>query len=307
MTMKKLCVSFDGIEDTTGYLFSLAKCLSAALRCGGYEEYADDIIASSGFAFRMWAAADLCPSATSIWEFKKQKPWVENGGLRCEYVERMWGEDSLDAERRGQAIGLIKRSIDDGTAAVVWDLSGCEWGLAIGYDDDAQRLYTLKQNGCEDSIPYEKLGHLDIPILSVLCVTGKAPKPAEQLISDTKRLAVSHLRGEEWCDNAKGLAAYDTLINFIGEKLTADSAWNLEYYLGTYAALKRYAWKFFDKFGESRLAELYKNIFDAWQSAFELKRARDITDESVKSGLIRLLSAARTAEAAACDAMDRDK
>ena len=87
--MKKLDVNFSRTTDTTGYLFSLAKCLSAALACSKYRDYADDIIASSGFAFRMWVAPDLCPSATSIWEFKKQKPWIENGGLLCDYVERL--------------------------------------------------------------------------------------------------------------------------------------------------------------------------------------------------------------------------
>lgn len=46
--MTKLQVSFDGITDTTGYLFSLAKCFSAALKHSKYETYAEDIIAASG-------------------------------------------------------------------------------------------------------------------------------------------------------------------------------------------------------------------------------------------------------------------
>lgn len=52
--MKKINVSFDGTTDTTGYLFSLMKSLSASLRCSKYHDWADDIVASSGFAFRMW-------------------------------------------------------------------------------------------------------------------------------------------------------------------------------------------------------------------------------------------------------------
>jgi len=78
MEMKKLSLSWDGIEDPTGYLFSFAKCISAAVKNSPYSSLSEDIIASSGFAFRMWVASDLCPSAMSIWEFKKQKPWVEN-------------------------------------------------------------------------------------------------------------------------------------------------------------------------------------------------------------------------------------
>ena len=298
--MKKLTITFDGTTDTTGYLFSLAKCLSAALRCSQYCDFSNDIIATSGFAFRMWAdPKELCPSATSIWEFKKQQPWAANGGLRCSYTERLWGEESIEESRRLQAIEQIKRSIDNDVAAIVWDISGGEWGLIAGYDDDSSTLFTLKIDGTEDQIPYEKLGQLDIPILSVLTVVGISPKLSDELLSDTKRLAASHLRGEEWCCNAKGLAAYSALIEFIDTKLTADTLWNLEYMLGTYAALKWYAWKFFEKYQEDELAALYQEIYQAWQGAFDLLKAADILEH--KTDLILLLQKAQAAETTACD------
>ena len=117
--MKKLHVSFEGVHDSTGYLFSFARCLSAALRHSPYAEKADDVIAASGFAFRMWVdGKELCPSATSIWAFQQQKPWVENAGLRCEYVERLWHEDALEEDRRMEAIAMIRRSVDNGFAPV---------------------------------------------------------------------------------------------------------------------------------------------------------------------------------------------
>lgn len=294
--MKKISVNHEGTTDTTGYLFSLAKCLSTALRHSEYSVFADDIIASSGFAFRMWVASDLCPSATSIWEFKKQKPWVENGGLTCDYVERLWGEDDVEEKRRTTAIELIKKSIDRGIAAVAWDISGCEWGLINGYDDDSQTLYTLKIDDCEDSIPYEKLGRLELPIMSVLTVTGASRKGNAEIISDTKKLAASHLNGEEWCDNVKGLAAYDSLIEFVREKYTADVSWNLEYYLGTYAALKWYAWKFFDKYGEAELAGLYKRVYESWKAAFDIKTSCDVSDVQGRSEIIDLLISAYRSE-----------
>lgn len=303
--MKKLNVTFHGTTDTTGYLFSLAKSLSASLRCSKFSAYADDIVASSGFAFRMWVdGGSLCPSATSIWEFKKQKLWVENGGLACEYVERLWGADAVEEERRLAAIDMIKSSIDNEVAAVAWDISGCEWGIIVGYDDETETLYTLKINGKEDSIPYAKLGRLDLPILSVLTVVGRTDKPTEEIVAGTKKLAAQHLHGKEWCDNAKGLAAYDALIEFVNSKLTADAAWNLEYYLGTYAALKWYAWKFFEKYKESALADLYKSVYDAWQGAFDLKCAKDVTDAEVKKQIADLLAAAKEAETKAVEVME---
>ena len=300
--MKKLPVTFAGTTDTTGYLFSFAKSLSAALRCSRFADFADDAVAASGFAFRMWVdGGSLCPSATSIWAFKKQKPWVENAGLVCDYVERLWGQDALEAERREAAIAMIRRSIDDGVAAVAWDISGSEWGLVVGYDDETETLATLKINGREDSVPYAKLGQLDLPILSVLTVTGSVPKSPEQLVADTKRLAVGHLRGKEWCDNAKGLAAYDALIGYIREKLTDEQGWNLQYYLGTYAALKWYAARFFAKYGEAELAVLYEDVYGAWKQAFDFSRAGKIDCAQIAAQL----ETAQAAETRAAEEMER--
>ena len=299
--MKKLNVSFDGTADPTGYLFSLVKCLSAALRCGGYAEFADDIVAASGFSFRMWAAPDLCPSETSIWEFAAQKRWVENGGLTCGYAERLWGQDDIEAERRETAIKLIRDSTDNGTAAVAWDISGCEWGLVTGYDDDTETFATLRINGQEDTVRYEKLGRLELPILSVLTVTGKAPKVPEQLVADTKALAKDHLLGNEWCDNAKGLTAYDTIMSYTGG---ADAeAWKLMYTLGTYAALKSYAVRFFRKYNEDRLAERYETIYGCWKDAFDAVKATSSVSETTRRLVISDLGKAKSEETVAVDEM----
>lgn len=288
--MKKLDVTFDGITDTTGFLFSFAKCLAAAVKNSQYSELAEDIIATSGFAFRMWVAPDLCPSAMSMWAFNQQKPWVENGGLVCDYVERLWGQDDIEEERRLAAIEIIKKSVDHGVAAISWDISGCEWGLITGYDEDLQIFSTLKINNCEDSVPYEKLGKIELPLLSVLTITGRSDKFSGDIIKDTINLAAFHLNGNEWCDNAKGLAAYSELINFIRDKFVLEASWNLDYYLGTYAALKWYAWRYFDKYGAFELAMLYKSIYESWQEAFEIKTSKDMADESVRNKIIELLT-----------------
>lgn len=298
--MKQLQVSFDGTYDPTGYLFSLAKCLSASIRCSPYRALADDIVASSGFAFRMWVdGAQLCPSAMSIWEFAKQKPWVENGGLSCGYVQRLWDEDAVEAQRRLAAQELIEASVETGTAPVVWDVSGGEWGLITGCDREARLYETLKIDGTRALLPYDRLGKLEIPILSVLTVTGRTDKSAAQILADTKKLAASHLRGEEWCENAKGLAAYDALMSFVREKLTTDAEWNLQYYLGTYAGLKWYAWQFFAKYRESELEALYKTVYESWKRAFDLS----CTDADAKEQIAALLETAKDAEAKALQIM----
>lgn len=301
---KKLDVCFEGVSDPTGYLFTLVKCLSASLRCSKYHAFADDIVAASGFAFRMWIDAQLCPSATSTWEFKKQKPWVENSGLKCAYVERLWGEDAMEETRRQEALALIRDSICAGVAPVAWDVSGCEWGILCGCDDTAASLAVLKFNGEECEIPYEKLGRLEIPILSVLTVTGGEQKPKAQLVADTKALAAAHLRGEEWCEeNVCGIAAYGALAGFIREGLTED-IWSLQYALGTYAALKYHAWKFFEKYGETVLSRLYHTIYTAWKAAFDLSVQPGGLGMSEKEEIIRRLGLAEEAETQALAEME---
>ncbi len=53
--MKRLDVFWEGVHDSTGYMFSFAKGLSCAVKNSPRAEFVEDIVATSGFAFRMWA------------------------------------------------------------------------------------------------------------------------------------------------------------------------------------------------------------------------------------------------------------
>jgi hypothetical protein len=300
--MIKLNITWDGIPDSTGYLFSFAKSLACAVKNSPWAEYAEDIIASSGFAFRMWVAADLCPSATSIWEFRKQRSWTASGGFDCEYTERLWGEDAIEEERRLTAIAQIKRSIDNGIPAISWDIGVPEWGLNIGYDDETATFATLSITG-EGEMPYALLGKRELPLLSVLTITGKTDKPQEDIVQDTMKLAVSHLCGEEWCENTNGLEAYPALIKHFEGEFNPDSAWNMEYFLGTYGALKEYAWKFFHKYGQAELSDIYEAVFKDWSEAFRLKTQDDITNAEVRGKIVALLKDAQNKETEAVELM----
>jgi hypothetical protein len=309
--MKKLHVTWEGVHDSTGYMFSFAKSLSCAVKNSPWPDIAEDIVATSGFAFRMWVSHDLCVSATSIWEFDKQKEWVENGGLICEYVGRYWGQDHIEEEKRLEAIRMIKNSIDRGIPAVSWDIGLPEWGLITGYDDESQKFSVIAINENPSGLapddpgtqmPYETLGKREVPILSVLTVTGRSEKPQEQILRDTMKLAVTHLKGGEWCENAKGLEAYPALIRHF-ETFNPDAAWNLKYFLGTYGALKYYAWKYFGKMGQADLAAIYKDVYDAWQESFDIMNSRDVTLEQVRQKIASLLTSAHQLETKAVEIM----
>ncbi len=311
---KHLYISWDGVRDSTGYLFSFAKTLSTAVKNSPYSEKAEDIVATSGFAFRMWVNTDLCPSATSIWSFDDQKPWVENGGLCCDYVGRYWGQEHIEKEKQLEAIRIIKSSIDKGIPAVSWDIGVPEWGLITGYDDDTQMFTTLAINAekADPTSPdynclqmsYDVLGKRELPILSVLTITGKADKKDETILHDTMKLAVNHLKGDEWCDNAKGLEAYPALIKIFDESPDIASSWNAEYFLGTYGALKEYAFRYFEKAGKSKLAETYRAVFNAWMEAFKIKTSEDATSPEVRERIVSLLKSAYKNEMEAVQIME---
>ncbi len=300
--MKKLNITWDGVYDNTGYLFSFAKALSCAVKNSPWSEYAEDIVASSGFAFRMWVSEDLCPSATSIWSFDGQKLWVENGGLTCDYVGRYWGQEDIEEQKQKEAIEVIKKSIDNGIPAISWDIGVPEWGLIIGYDDDLQKFATLAVNG-EGEMSYDLLGKRELPILSVLTITGKSDKAKEDILKDTMKLAVSHLKGEEWCDNAQGIEAYPALIKHFESDFKPDLSWNMEYYLGTFGELKYYAWKYFEKMGQAELADIYKRVYESWKQAFDIKTSKDISIQDVRNSISDLLNAAYKNEVRAIEIM----
>lgn len=311
---KQLTISWDGVKDSTGYLFSFAKSLSAAVKNSPYAEKSTDIVATSGFAFRMWVSNDLCPSATSIWSFDDQKPWVENGGLTCNYVGRYWGQEDMEKEKRLEAIKITKESIDRGIPAVSWDIGVPEWGLITGYDDNTQMFSTLAINAEKADptsqvynsvqMPYDSLGKRELPLLSVLTITGDTNKSKEDILHDTMKLAVSHLRGEEWCDNAKGLDAYPTLIKIFEENPNLASSWNSEYFLGTYGALKEYAYKYFEKTEEGKLAKLYRSVYNAWMEAFKIKTNEDATSPEVRVKIASFLKSAYENEKEAVQIME---
>jgi hypothetical protein len=310
--MKKLDITWDKVHDSTGYLFSLAKSISCAVKNSPWPEYAEDIIATSGFAFRMWVAADLCPSSTSIWSFDIQKPCVENGGLKCEYVGRYWDMDNVEEQKRLEAIANIKKSIDNGIPAVSWDIGIPEWGLITGYNDEERIFYTLPApvNHPAGTMPCDVLGKRELPLLSVLTITGKTDKPQADILKDTMKLAVTHLKGGEWCDNAKGLEAYPALIRHFKPGVFTNEngfAWNREYLLGTYGALKYYAWKYFEKTQQKELAQLYKDIHETWQKAFRWNATGESEEKGSVCGadIAELLEFAYKAETAAVEIMNK--
>ena len=310
--MTSLPITWNPVPDPTGYLHTLPKSAAAILCSGVFTDNCpiapEDIVTASGFAHCMWIAADLCPSAMSIWDFSMQPDWFANAGVDCAYISRMWEEEAYEEERRLAAVTQICRGIDRRCASAAWDVGGGEWGVIRGYDDVSAHFEVLRPDGSVTTLPYDRLGRLDIPILSVLTPYAFRPKSADRLLRDTVHLAAAHLRGEEWSSgNASGLAAYPALIACV-ESGMYDSTWNLDYYLGTYAALKSHAAAFYEKHSADipsckPLAKEYRIIADAWLTAFRDNRSDGHPTEK-HHAVAALLRTAHAAEARALAVME---
>jgi len=222
---------------------------------------------------------------------------VENGGIHCNYIERLWGQEDIEETRRLEAISMIRQSIDHGIPAISWDVGVCEWGLIIGYDDEAERFAVLPITGQEEEMDYTRLGRRELPILNVLTIVEKTERTWEDILNGTLKIAENHLQGKEWCENASGLEAYPALIRHLkSENTELACSWNIEYFLGTYAPSKWYAWKFFERHGLQELAELYQSVYENWQKAFEMKKSLDLAVLENREAIAKLLKQAEVCE-----------
>jgi len=77
----------------------------------------------------------------------------------------------------------------------------------------------------------------------------------------------------------------------------------LEYFLGTYGALKYYAWKYFSKVGQTKLAGIYKSVYEAWLEAFQTKTGEDISQPNIRDKIAALLKSSYESEKQAVEVM----
>ena len=311
--MKKLNITWEnGIYDPTGYLHSFTKALATSLKASGLMENPEDVVATSGFAFRIWVEGKtLCPSAMSIFDFKLCQSGLENAGYSSDYISRLWDENDLEQVRREEAIRTIVESIDRGIAPVVWDIGIPEWGLVTGYDEDKKVLFYLSVTGEEGEMPFKELGRREIPILSVTVPKVKNNRTEEEILKDTLKIAVSHGKGEEWCENAKGLKAYEALANyFVPENIPGEFSFETEYYLGTYAAWRYYAWQYLKKMSDQNteikdIAAGYEVVYKKLKAAFDLRKENKVATSGLLDSIRKHIRDAGEMEGRCIELMEK--
>jgi hypothetical protein len=196
-----------GIQNS--FVASLASCLNYV--AGRLDPVW--LMGASAFAFRIFAAEAMCPSAMSVFDWSAILPEaVEQMGYRCVYVSRLWKEAGQEKEKRQEAHRAIINGIDRGVPAVVWDVADSEWGLVMGYNEKERIYSTLTHLGRPFALAFGRLGKNGINILSVAVPGLRNSRSEAEIIRNSLRAAVAHAEQKEWMDRPKyqdGLPAYD--------------------------------------------------------------------------------------------------
>ena len=304
-----------------GVYHSYMACLATALN---YIEGDVDpawLMGSSGFAFRVFMNEGMCPSAMSIFNWSSILPEaVEQAGYECVYVTRLWDEDDVEEERRGQAHVAIVEGIDRGAPAIVWDLAGVEWGLIVGYDERSATYATLTSEGSLSSLPYAKMGRNGIDILSVAIPGKPNGRTREDVVLSSLKVAVAHAEGWEWAERPKyqnGLAGLDlyatlydrwTLLAVAGKtvNLPEDVLISAEYFAGHHYSARCYARDYLQSIagGDETLlaaASCYEEVADKLKPVWEEAHSRTMPDAERLGSLAHCIKDAKAAEAKGID------
>ena len=283
------------------------------------------LMGSSAFAFRIWIAENLCPSAMSVFDWSAILPEAAaQYGYENSHICRFWGESEVEAERQKQAHQAILESIDSGRPAIAWDVAVPEWGLVIGYDEAQESYQILSHKGEKASLPFAKLGRNGIDILSVLTLGVKGERAHEEVVRSSLKTAVRHAHQQEWMERPQyqdGLSAFDlwALIMERGamlaeagkiEKIGAEIPRFAAYYAEHHCAARCYARDYLSQIADGsdlleeaagHYSEVAAALAPVWRffSAEEPWTAASLLEQS------RLIKQAGEAEAKAISLLER--
>jgi hypothetical protein len=274
------------------------------------------LMGSSAFAFRINVSEVLCPSAMSVFNWSAELPEaVEQAGYDCRHIARFWDEEHREEERRTEAHAAILAAIDGGAPAVVWDIHDVEWGLAIGYDEETRSYATLTHQGHPSSLPYDRLGHNGIDILSVAIPGEPNHRTREEAVLRSLTAAIAHAMGKEWTERPayqNGLAGYDLWATVFerwallveaskASKIPPDMPDHLAYYARHYYSARCYARDYLQAIADGeddlhRASQAYGRAADALRPLYDAFPRTQNPNADLLRSLAAGLRTARAAE-----------
>lgn len=233
----------------TYYLHSFTKAVLTAIQAQVGQVDPVWVVGASGMAFRIWTQHELCPSATSVFDWSLLPEGVKNAGWNCEYHSRMWHEEAVSKERQEAAHQAIVKALQEGKVPVCWDIGIPEWGVITGYDDEAREFSAISALGNPTQLPYEQLGKRAIPIMSVTIIHGPGDTDRRNAVINSLKSAVDHAEQREWLERPNyqdGPEAYELWAAALEKLADGGDQSMLGYYAGTYLTARYYAKRYMD-------------------------------------------------------------
>lgn len=194
------------------FCHSYPAALYSALKLRNESVRLSDIMGDSGFAFRLDMHHELCPSATSIFDFEGELRFAaENTGVEAQRITRLWHQMDRREELRELAAGEIKKAVANGFPAVCWDALLPEWCLIAGWDEQKKAFAAIGPDGMTGALPEAMLGQREIEIMDVTIPGQPNALDGKARLKNAMKWAVGHARGRHWADRPnyeQGLAAW---------------------------------------------------------------------------------------------------
>lgn len=293
----------DPTDRAPAMVHSFIGALATSLQARGEPVDMVHLMGASAWAFRILVHEALCPSATSVFDWVSILPHtVHQVGYEVRHHFAY-----TEQERRAlrpQALAEIRAALDAGTLPVAWDVQEPpEWSVITGYDDDAGLLHTQWENQ-PATLPYDRLGEREIPIISVTIPGARRPLPEDEVVAEALRTAVRHARQGEWLQRPvyqDGLPAYAQWAHAMTERAD-DANWEMAWYYGaTWYAARWYAVRWLERVapGRAPLGEAlaaYTKVRDHLEVVWEGLRTGEHPTTEAASALAQELRAARAAE-----------
>jgi len=168
----------------------------------------------SGHAFVLNIHEELCPSGPTAWNMSVLDKMLPNAGLFTNGVLAWFNHPDLK-EKQLEAWNFVRSCIDAGVPVVGWCLDIPEYYIIKGYDDEGYIFEGVECSENKKTLPWDKLGDLEVKLLDVFCVKKAQPAQDKDAVKQALQFAIEASSGSEkyFEEGYKGgLGGYDNWI-----------------------------------------------------------------------------------------------
>jgi hypothetical protein len=175
------------------------RAADGALRAGGlWEDDVDMLLGLTGLGFHIVVDPKTCPSSPTSYDWTHVHTGAMNRiGVSSRCVE---ATDAARFDRaRGEAVALVKASLDRGVPAVFRTFEYAEFGVLTGYDEEDGVFHVSDMTGSADPVLFANLGRPHgYPALFVQVFGEREGFDLERAGSESFRYAIDCWHGHGW-------------------------------------------------------------------------------------------------------------